>query len=122
MEKARFEEEEKSFSEVTKTGDKNRKHLVCEGEEARTHVRDTEDREFRERQIRESNIIIKGIKDYGEGDHTLDLTRDFLQEVLLWQGQISQAWRVGKPYGEKGRPIKVVTHNICDKHNSMNKK
>ena len=75
--KANGEEERRSFAEVTKTWDKNSKHPDMAREEAKIRV-NTQDREVKERQLRASNIIIKGIKDYGEGEHTLDLTRDFL--------------------------------------------
>ena len=119
--KADGEEERRSFAEVTKTWDKNSKHPDMAREEAKIHV-NTQDKEVKERQLRASNIIIKGIKDYGEGEHTLDLTRDFLQDVLLWQGQICQAWRVGKPHAERNRPIKVVMPSISDKQNLLNKK
>lgn len=47
-----------------------------------------QDREGKERQNRATNIIIKGVKDYGKNECTLDLTRDFLKDKLLWSGQI----------------------------------
>ena len=53
-----------------------------------------QDSEGKERQNRATNIIIKGVKDYGKNEYTLDLARDLLKDKLLWQGQIYQAWRV----------------------------
>ena len=48
------------------------------------------------------------MRDYGENEGTLDLARDFLSDMMLWQGRICQAWRVGKPSDERARPIKVT--------------
>jgi hypothetical protein len=83
--------------------------------ERNIQVENMQDRERKERHDRETNIIIKGVKDYGKNECTLDLARDFLKDKLQWQGQICQAWRVGKPNGERARPIKVIMSNLCDK-------
>jgi len=76
----------------------------------------------KERQNRTANIIIKGVKDYGKNECTLDLARDFLKDKLLWQGQICQAWRVGKFNGERARPIKVIMPSLCDTYIILSKK
>jgi hypothetical protein len=81
-----------------------------------------QDRESKERHDRATNIIIKGVKDYGKNECTLDLARDFLKDKLQWQGQICQAWRVGKPNGERARPIKVIMPNLCDKEIILSRK
>ena len=52
----------------------------------------------------------------------LDLARDFLKDKLLWQGQICQAWRVGKFNGERAKPIKVVMPSLHDKYIILSKK
>ena len=44
-----------------------------------------QDDEISERQVRAANIIIKGVRDYGENEGTLDLARDFLSDMMLWQ-------------------------------------
>ena len=62
------------------------------------------------------------MKDYGKNECTLDLARDFLKDKLQWQGQICQAWRVGKPNGERARPIKVIMSNLCDKEIILSRK
>jgi hypothetical protein len=62
------------------------------------------------------------VKDYGKNECTLDLARDFLKDKLQWQGQICQAWRVGKPNGERVRPIKVIMPNLRDKDIILSRK
>jgi hypothetical protein len=90
--------------------------------EGETNIQDNmQDRESKERH-RETNIIIKGVKDYGKNECTLDLPRDFLKDKLQWQGQICQTWRVGKPNGERSRPIKVIMPNLHDKDIILSKK
>lgn len=81
-----------------------------------------QDREAKERQNRETNIIIEGVKDYGKNECTLDLGRDFFKDKLLWQGQICQAWRVGKLNGERVRPIKVIMPSLRNKYIILSKK
>ena len=44
-----------------------------------------QDRKIKERKDRATNIIIKGVKDYGKNECTLDLARDFLKDKFLWQ-------------------------------------
>ena len=56
--------------------------------EANIKVNTIHDNEIKERQVRAANIIIKGVRDYGENEGTLDLARDFLSDMMLWQGQI----------------------------------
>ena len=62
------------------------------------------------------------MRDYGENEGMLDLARDFLSDMMLWQGQICQAWRVGKPNGERARPIKVTISSTHDKQILLSKK
>ena len=81
-----------------------------------------QDRESKERQNRVANVINKGVKDYGKNERTLDLARDFLKDKLLWQGQICQAWRVGKFNEERARSIKVIMPSLRDKYIILNKK
>ena len=47
-------------------------------------------RQIREKEIQERavNIIIKGLKDYGECEKTKILTHDFLRDKLKWIGKI----------------------------------
>lgn len=52
--------------------------------------------EQKERQDIKTNFIIRGIRDYGKNESTLNLTRDFLKEKLHWKGQICQERRVGR--------------------------
>ena len=62
------------------------------------------------------------MKDYGKNECTLDFARDFLKDKLLWQGQICQAWRVGKFNRERARPIKVIMPSLHDKYIILSKK
>jgi len=90
--------------------------------ETNTQVNNMQDRESKERLDRATNIIIKGVKEYGKNECTLDLARDFLKDKLQWQGQVCQAWRVGKLNGERARPIKVILPNLHDKDIILRKK
>jgi len=90
--------------------------------ETNIQVDNMQDRERKERQDRTTSKIIKGVKDYGKNECTLDLARDFLKDKLQWQGQICQSWRIGKPNGERLRPIKVIMLNLCDKDIILSKK
>jgi len=62
------------------------------------------------------------VKDYGKNECTLDLSRDFLKDKFLWQGQTCQAWRVGKFDGERARPVKVIMPRLRDKYIILSKK
>jgi hypothetical protein len=81
-----------------------------------------QDREIKDRQVRVANIIIKGVREYGKNECTLDLVSEFLKDKFLWQGRIFQSWRVGKPSGEISRPIKVIMLSIRDKKILLGKK
>lgn len=81
-----------------------------------------QNRETKERQVKAANIIIKGVRDYGKNECTLDLVRDFLKDKLLWQDRILQAWRVGNPNDERERSIKVIMSSTRDKHILLSKK
>jgi hypothetical protein len=105
----------KTWAQVTSNSAKR------EGE-TNIQVDNMQDRESKERQDRATSIIIKGVKDYGKNECTLDLARDFLKDKLQWQGQIYQAWRVGKPNGERVRPIKFIMPNLRDKDIILSRK
>jgi len=45
---------------------------------------------------RATNIIIKGMKEHGEGEITSRSVRDFLLDKLQWLGYILQENRIGK--------------------------
>ena len=105
----------KTWAQVVGNSDKR------EGE-TNTQVNNMQDRESKERLDRATNIIIKGVKEYGKNEYTLDLARDFLKDKLQWQGQVCQAWRVGKLNGERARPIKVILANLHDKEIILRKK
>ena len=62
------------------------------------------------------------MREYGKKKCTLNLASEFLKDKLLWQGRICQAWRVGKPSGERARPIKVIMSSIHDKQTLLGKK
>jgi hypothetical protein len=92
--------------------------------EKETHSKgdDMQGRENKERQDRAANIIIKGVREYRKNECTLDLASEFLKDKLFWHGRICQAWRVGKPSGERARPIKVIMSSIHDKQILLGKK
>ncbi|XP_059066056.1 uncharacterized protein LOC131857459 [Cryptomeria japonica] len=81
-----------------------------------------QEKEFKERQDREANLIIKGVKEYGVKEHTLDLANDFLSDMVRWQGKIFQAWRVGNIFDDRVRPIKFILSDVHDKHILLSKK
>lgn len=70
----------------------------------------------------ETHFIIRGIRDYGKNESTLNLTRDFVKEKLQWKGQICQTRRVGKICEERPRPMKVAMESVQDKHHLLGKK
>ena len=47
-----------------------------------------QEKETKERQDKATNIRIKGVRDYGKNECTLELASDFLKDRLHWQGQI----------------------------------
>ena len=47
-----------------------------------------QEREHKERKDMETSFIIRGIRDYGKNESTLNLRRDFLKEKLHWKGKI----------------------------------
>ena len=81
-----------------------------------------QDREIKERQNRAANIIIKGMKNHGKNECTIDLARNFLKDKLLWQGQTCQAQRVGKFYSERARHVQVIMPSLRDKYIILSKK
>ena len=117
--KGREEEKERS---IEKTWEKNVSKSSINLGEANTQGNTIHDDEIRERKVRAENIIIKGVRDYGENEGTLDLARDFLRDKMLWQGRICQAWRVGKHSDERATPIKVTMSSTHDKQILLSKK
>jgi hypothetical protein len=116
------EEREGDSAKLSKTWAQVIRNSTKKEGETNIQVDNMQDRESKERQDRETSIIINGVKDYGENECTLDLARDFLKDKLQWQGQICQAWRVGKPNGERSRPIKVIMPNLRDKDIILSRK
>jgi hypothetical protein len=116
------DEEKGGFTKNSKTWKKVISNSANMGKEANNQEDDMQDREIKERQVEGTNIIIKGVRDYGKNECTLDLASDFLKDKLLWQGQIFQAWRVGKPSDEIVRPIKVIMSSTHDKQILLGKK
>jgi len=55
-------------------------HRIEEKEDVSS--RRAQEREHKERKERETNCIIRGIRDYGKNGSTFNLTRDFLREKL----------------------------------------
>jgi hypothetical protein len=116
------DEEKKDFTKKSKTWAQVIINFAHMEKETHNQGDDMESREKKERQGRATNIIIKSVREYGKNEHTLDLTSEFLKDKLLWQGRICQAWRVGKPSGERDRPIKVIMSSIHDKQILLGKK
>jgi hypothetical protein len=101
------DEEKRDFTKKSKTWAQVISNSANMEKETNSQGDDMQDREIKERQVRAANIIIKGVREYGKNECTLDLASEFLKDKLLWQGRICQAWRVGKPSDERYRPIKV---------------
>lgn len=112
----------RNHSKDLKSWTQSRDKFTNKEVEANTRDSNTQGREIKERQSKATNVIIKGVKEYGRGEHNLDLARDFLRDMVAWQGQICQAWRVGKFCDEKTRPIKVIMSSICDRQGVLSKK
>ena len=94
--------------------------MIDENEDVSSHR--AQEREHKERKERETNFIIRGIRDYGNNESTFNLTREFLREKLQWRGKICQARRVGKICEERPRPIKVIMASVQEKHHLLSKK
>jgi hypothetical protein len=109
------DEEKRHFTKKSKTWAQFISNSAHVEKETHSQGDNMQGRENKERQGRATNIIIKGVRDHGKNEHTLDLTSEFLKDKLLCQGRIFQAWRVGKPSGERDRPIKVIMSSIRDK-------
>ena len=70
-------------------------------------------KEEKDKQDKATNVIIKGLKDYGEKERTNMLARDFLRDKLNWTGYISQANRIGrKTENGKDRHVRVALKSI----------
>jgi len=64
-----------------------------------------------------TNIIIKGLRDYGENEWTDILARDFLKDQLKWIGCIHQVSRIRKKVeGGIDRHVRVILRSIEDKN------
>jgi hypothetical protein len=109
------EERKGDFAKLSKTWAQIISNSSKREGETNIQVDNMEYRERNERRDRETNIIIKGVKDYGKNECTLDLARDILKDKLQWQGKICQSWRVGKPNSERSMSIKVIMPNLHDK-------
>lgn len=73
-------------------------------------------REEKDRNDRTMNVIVKGLKDYGENETTKELARDFFKDELQWSGVIQQANRIGKwTEGGKNRHVRVTLEKLEDK-------
>jgi hypothetical protein len=116
------EEEKRDFTKNSKTWAQVIRNPANMEKETNSQGGNMQDREIKERQVRASNIIIKGLREYGKNECTLDLTSEFFKDKLLWQGRTFQAWRVHKPSGERARPIKVIMSSIRDKQILLGKK
>jgi hypothetical protein len=119
--KARVEEK-RDFTKNSKTLAQVISNSAHMEKETQSRGDDMQGRENKKRQGRVANIIIKGVREYGKNECTLDLTSEILKDKLLWQGRIFQAWRVGNPSGERARPIKVIMSSIRDNQILLGKK
>lgn len=90
------EVEKRSFPKGSKTWAQISDNSTNKGVEENVLVGNGQDKELKERQGRATNVIIKGVKEFGRDEHTLVLASDFVRDMGVWQGQIYQAWRVGK--------------------------
>jgi hypothetical protein len=91
------DEEKRDFTKIFKTWAQVNSNFAHMEKETDSQGDDMQSRENKERQGRAANIIIKGVREYGKNERTLDLTSEFMKDKLLWQGRIFQARRVGKP-------------------------
>ena len=74
-------------------------------------------KEEHDRQSKATNIIIKGLRDFGENERTDTPARDFLKDQLKWTGSIHQASRIGRKLeGEKDRHVRVSLRSIEDRN------
>jgi hypothetical protein len=80
------DEEKRDFTKNSKTWAQVISNSAHMEKETHSQGDDMQGRENKERQGRATNIIIKGVREYGKNEHTLDLTSEFLKDKLLWQG------------------------------------
>ena len=74
-------------------------------------------REEKERNEKAANIVIKGLRDYGEQEKTTDLVKDFFKDQLDWHGTTIQSQRIGKWIrGGKDRHVRVTMRSTGDKN------
>jgi hypothetical protein len=84
------DEEKKDFTKNSKTWAQVISNSASMEKETNSQGDDMQDREIKERQVRATNIIIKGVREYGKNECTLDLASEFLKDKLLWQGEFSK--------------------------------
>ena len=80
------DEEKRDLTKHSKTWTQILSNFASMGKETNRQGDDMQDREIKERQVRATNIIIKGVREYGEKECTLNLASEFLKDKLLWQG------------------------------------
>jgi transketolase len=82
------DEEKKDFTKISKTW----AHVISNSanmqKETHSQGDDIQDKENKEIKSRETYIIIKGVREYGKNECTLDLASEFLKEKWLWQNRI----------------------------------
>jgi hypothetical protein len=75
------------------------------------------------RNLKAINVIVKGLKDYGEKETTKELAKDFFRDNLQWTRVIQQANKIGKQVKDrKSRHVRVTQENIEDKNKLLRNK
>jgi hypothetical protein len=82
------DEEKRDLTKHSKTWTQILSNSASMEKETNRQGDDMQDREIKERQVRETNIIIEGVREYGKKECTLDLASEFLKDKLLWKGRI----------------------------------
>jgi hypothetical protein len=82
------DEEKRDFTKNSKTWAQVINNSTNMEKETHRQGDDMQDTENKERQGRATNIIIKGVREYGKNECTLDLASEFFKDKLFWQGQI----------------------------------
>ena len=96
----------KSWSQVV-SGSSNKQREIIE-KQIRIQLKEEHDK-----QSKATNIIIKGMRDFGENERMDTLARDFLKDKLKWTGSIHQASRIGRKLeGKKYRHMRVSLRSI----------
>lgn len=109
-------EEVKSWTSIVR-GTANMPSEVI-GKQIRSQIR-----EEKEINKRAANLIIKGLREYGEQETTKELVKDFLKDQFEWNGVVMQTQRIGRwTKGCKDRHVTVTMKNAEDKNHIMRKK